>query len=116
MIKGVHATFVSAAAEDLRAFIRDKLGLPFSDAGGGWLIFDLPEAEVACHPVDPDEKDSGTVQVSFYCDDLESTMADLGARGVEFDGGVSELSWGLTTSFKMPGDFEVVLYQPRYSK
>lgn len=116
MIKGVHATFVSPAAQELRAFIRDKLKLPYSDPGGGWLVFELSEAELGCHSVDSDDKDSGTLQISFYCDDIESTMAQLEARGVEFSGGVSELSWGLTTSFQMPGGFEVVLYQPRYSK
>ncbi|HEX2523063.1 MAG TPA: hypothetical protein VHP35_13150 [Terriglobia bacterium] len=45
MIKGVHGMFYSSEAEALRAFIRDKLGFPYSDVGDGWLIFDLPEAE-----------------------------------------------------------------------
>jgi hypothetical protein len=55
MIKGVHTMFYSSEPEALRAFIRDKLGFPYSDVGDGWLIFDLPEAEMGCHPSDSEE-------------------------------------------------------------
>jgi catechol 2,3-dioxygenase-like lactoylglutathione lyase family enzyme len=116
MIKGVHAMFVSSEADELRAFIRDKLGLPYTDVGEGWLIFDLPEAEIGCHPVDSEEKTSGTHHISFYCDDIDRTVAELKARGVEFTDSVSDVGFGLMISFKMPGDFEVQLYQPRYTK
>ena len=58
MIKGVHTMFYSSKTEELRAFIRDKLGFTFTDVGEGWLIFDLPEAEMGCHPEDP-EKNAG---------------------------------------------------------
>jgi hypothetical protein len=34
MIRGVHTMFYSSDAEGLRAFLRDKLGLPFTDVGG----------------------------------------------------------------------------------
>jgi hypothetical protein len=47
MIRGVHAMFYTSEPEALRAFLRDKLGLPATDMGGGWLIFDLPEAAPA---------------------------------------------------------------------
>src|ERR1700690_3268664 len=55
MIRGVHTMFYSSAPEALRAFLRDKLGFSFTDVGGGWLIFDLPEADMGCHPADTDE-------------------------------------------------------------
>lgn len=50
MIRGVHTMFCSSEPEKLRAFIRDKLGFPYRDGGKGWLIFDLPETEMGCHP------------------------------------------------------------------
>ena len=51
MIKGVHTMFYTSAAEELRAFLRDKLGLrSFTDTGDGWLIFNLPEADMGAHP------------------------------------------------------------------
>ncbi len=117
MVRGVHTMFYSSEPEKLRAFIRDKLGFPFTDVGDGWLIFDLPEADMGCHPAEGESgTPSGTPSISFYCDDIEKTVTELKGRGVEFTGDVSDVGWGLSTHFKMPGDFEVQLYQPHYAK
>jgi catechol 2,3-dioxygenase-like lactoylglutathione lyase family enzyme len=117
MIRGAHAMFYSSEPDAFRAFLRDKLGFPATDVGGGWLIFDMPEADLGCHPADPDEgAPSGMHNISFYCDDVEKTVAELKARGVEFTGPITDRGYGLVTHFKVPGDFEVQLYQPRYSK
>ena len=117
MIRGVHTMFYSSEPEALRAFLRDKLGFPCSDVGGGWLIFDLPEADLGCHPADPKEGGaSGTHNISFYCDDIEKTVAELTARGVEFTEPIADHGYGLVTHFKVPGDFALQLYQPRYTK
>jgi catechol 2,3-dioxygenase-like lactoylglutathione lyase family enzyme len=120
MIRGVHTMFYSSEPEALRAFLRDKLALSAVDVGGGWLIFDLPEAEMGCHPVDKGDTGqtvpSGTADISFYCDNIEKTVAELKARGVEFTAPVADHGYGLVTFFKVPGNFTVQLYQPRYSK
>ncbi|HXJ57513.1 MAG TPA: VOC family protein [Verrucomicrobiae bacterium] len=117
MIKGVHTMFYSSQPEELRAFLRDKLGFPHTDVGEGWLIFDLPEADMGCHPADPAEgAPPGTHDISFYCDDIQQTVEELQRRGVEFIGGIADHGYGLVTHFKMPGGVEVQLYQPRYSK
>ena len=52
MITGVHTMFYSSKPDELRAFIRDKLGFAATDVGGGWLIFNLPEADLGCHPTE----------------------------------------------------------------
>ena len=115
MIKGVHTMFYSSKEIELREFIRDKLGLPATDVGGGWLIFDIPEADMGCHPADAgDGKPSGTHYVSFYCDDIEDTVAELSDRGVEFVDAVSDVGYGLAIHFEMPGGVKVELYQPSY--
>src|SRR5262249_20663420 len=118
MIRGVHTMFYSSQPEALRAFLRDKLGFPFTDVGNGWLIFDMPEADMGCHPVDKDDEcvSSGTANISFYCDDIEKTVAELKAKGVEFTTPVEDHGYGLVTFFKVPGDFQIQLYQPRYAK
>ena len=116
MIRGVHTMFYSSEPEALRAFLSDKLGLPCTDVGEGWLIFDLPEAEMGCHPADKPGAPSGTHNISFYCDDLEQTVAELKARGVEFTDQIADQGYGLVIHFKVPGDFAVQLYQPRYAK
>jgi hypothetical protein len=54
--------------------------------------------------------------ISFYCDDIEKTVAELKARGVQFTAPVADHGYGLVTHFKAPGGFEVQLYQPRYVK
>ena len=116
MIRGVHALFYTSRPEELRAFLRDKLRLPFTDVGEGWLIFDLPEGDVGAHPVDhPGSPATGTHSVSFYCDDIEQTVAELRSRGVEL-GEIQDRGYGFVTHFTMPGDVRVELYQPRYKK
>ncbi len=106
----------SSQAAELRAFLRDKLGFPATDVGEGWLIFDLPEADMGVHPTEDGGAPSGTPDISFYCDDIEATVRELKARGVEFTGEVQDMGYGLVTHFKAPGGFELQLYQPRYSK
>ena len=78
MITGVHTMFYSSEPEKLRDFIRDKLGFSYTDVGEGWLIFNLPEADMGCHPADAaDGKPSGTHDISFYCDDITETVSQL---------------------------------------
>jgi len=117
MIKGVHTMFYSSEPEQLRAFLRDKLGFPATDVGDGWLMFDLPEADMGCHPdKTPDGRPSGTHRISFYCDDVAATVRELRARGVEFVDEVRDCGYGLATHFRVPGGFELELYQPTYAK
>ncbi len=117
MIRGMHAMFYSSEAAALRAFFRDKLGFSSTDVGEGWLIFDVPEADLGCHPADPEHgAPSGTHDISFYCDDIESTVAELTGRGVEFTGPVQDHGYGFVTHFIVPGGFQVQLYQPKYAK
>jgi predicted enzyme related to lactoylglutathione lyase len=119
MIRGVHTMFYTSEPEALRAYLRDTLRFPFTDVGEGWLIFDMPEADMGCHPADPSGAHggaSGTHSISFYCDDLEATMAELSGRGVVFEGGIVDAGFGLVTHFSMPGGVRVQLYQPRYVK
>jgi catechol 2,3-dioxygenase-like lactoylglutathione lyase family enzyme len=116
MIRGAHTMFYSSQAEELRAFFRDKLGFPATDVGEGWLIFDLPEADLGCHPLEEEGPPSGTPHISFYCDDLESTVAELKRRGVEFTQEIENHGYGLVTHFRAPGDFQIQLYQPLYAK
>ena len=117
MIRGVHTMFYSSEPEAFRAFLRDKLNFPFTDVGGGWLIFDMPEADMGCHPAANEEGAlSGTPSISFYCDDIEKTVSELKAKGVEFTTPITDRGYGFVTFFKVPGNFEIQLYQPKYEK
>ena len=117
MIRGVHTMFYTSEPEALRAFLRDTLGLEHTDVGDGWLIFDLPEADMGVHPADEAGEHggpAGTHDISFYCDDLEATVKELRSRGVQFDGEVEDQGWGLVTHFLLPGAGRAQLFQPRY--
>lgn len=108
MIRGLHGLFYSSDADATRAFLRDALKLPFTDVGGGWLIFDLPQADVGVHPVDESGKPPpNTHDVSFYCDDIHGTVADLQSRGVQFKAEPADQGYGYVTHFTMPGGIEV---------
>ena len=96
MIRGVHTMFYSSEPEAFRAFLRDKLGFSGTDVGDGWLIFDLPEADMGCHPADPDSKigaTSGTQVISFYCDDVEKSVQELNMRDKHGDGHQLYIPW-----------------------
>ena len=117
MIKGIHSMFYSTDFATLRAFVRDKLGLPFTDVGDGWLIFDAPEAELGVHPADEAlGVMSGKHEVSFYCDNITKTKSQLEKKGVEFTGPITDMGWGMVTQMVVPGGFNVNLYEPKYTK
>jgi hypothetical protein len=115
MIRGLHGLFYSTQPEEMRAFLKDKLRLPHTDVGGGWLIFDLPEADLGVHPTEGDPP-AGTHDVSFYCDDIAGTVKDLTSRGVEFLNVPQDHGYGHVTYFTMPGGVTVQLYEPKYEK
>ena len=116
LIRGMHGMFYSSQADELRAFLRDKVGLAGTDVGGGWLIFKAPEADLGVHPTEGAEPKSGTADISFYCDDIHASVREMKARGVEFTMEVADHGYGLVTHFKVPGGFDVQLYQPKYRK
>jgi catechol 2,3-dioxygenase-like lactoylglutathione lyase family enzyme len=110
VISGVHAVIFTKDAEGLRAFFRDVLEFSSVDAGGGWLIFALPPAELAAHPTD----EVGHHELYLMCDDVAATVDELSSKGVEFSGPVTDEGFGLRTAIKLPGGGELGLYEPRH--
>ncbi len=110
MITGVHAIIFTSDAEADRNFFREVLDLRAVDAGGGWLIFALPPAELAVHRTD------GAARHELYlmCDDIRATVDALIAKGVELTDDITEQAWGLTTTLRLPGGSELALYEPRH--
>ena len=111
MITGVHAVMFSPGAERVRAFFQDVLGLPSADAGGGWLIFALPPAELAVHPADGETRH----ELYLMCDDIHATLAELRGKGVEVAREVADQRWGLLAAIRLPDGSELPLYQPRHA-
>ncbi|MFC9691979.1 VOC family protein [Kribbella sp. NPDC056951] len=110
MINGAHVIIYSQNAEADRAFLKDILGYPHVDAGHGWLIFKLPPAEVAVHPTTTTESH----ELYLMCDNLNQTVADLSAQGVEFPHPPEDQGWGILTTIRLPGGSNLGLYQPHH--
>ena len=109
MIFGAHVIVYSKDATADRAFFSKVLGFSSVDAGGGWLIFALPPAEVAVHPAELNDRH----ELYFVCADLKAEIAALGKRGVTCSE-VHEERWGTITRIRLPGGGELGLYQPKH--
>ena len=110
MFTGAHIIVHSSDADADRAFIRDVLGFAHVDAGGGWLIFKLPPAEVAVHPTEGPPTD----ELYLMCDDIDATLADLAAKGIEVSSPVSDQGWGKLAAVRLPSGGELRMYEPRH--
>ncbi|MFZ0305093.1 MAG: extradiol dioxygenase [Terracidiphilus sp.] len=109
MITGAHVIVDSKDAEADRAFFRDVLEFRAVDAGHGWLIFALPPTEAAIHPAE----ENGRHELYLLCDDLNSEIAKLTAKGVSCSG-VHQERWGSITELMLPGGGRVGLYEPKH--
>ena len=111
MINGAHAIIYSKNAEADRAFLRDIVGLPNVDVGGGWLIFGMPPSEVAVHPGDENE----VHELYFMCADVGDFIADMRRRGVEC-AEPADRGWGIATAIVLPGGGKLGVYQPKHAR
>jgi hypothetical protein len=112
-INGTHMLFYTSEPEQLRAMLRDVFGFKHVDAGGGWLIFALPPAEIGIHPSEGPNWDSGMRhEISFMCDDIHETMTELRAKGVAMDAEPKSQRYGHTVMLQLPGGCKAMLYQP----
>jgi catechol 2,3-dioxygenase-like lactoylglutathione lyase family enzyme len=122
VITSVHLLLYSDDAPATRAFLRDVVGWPYVDDAGtepGWLIFGTGPSELAAHPTNmvwqgKEYSSPRHHEISFMCDDLEATMAELQAKGATFTGEVSERDFGVVAMLDVPGTDPIALYQPRH--
>jgi hypothetical protein len=91
VINGAHAILYSDDADATRAALARVLGTRSVDAGGGWLIFALPPAEIAVHPAD----EGGRAELYLMTDDLAATVEALQAEGIEVARPISDQGWSL---------------------
>jgi len=111
MINGAHVVLYSTDPDADRAFLRDVLGLPHVDAGGGWLIFGLPPSEVAVHPAES----GGRHELYLMCEDVDGFVAAATARAVACSE-VQDRGWGRLTAITLPGGGELGVYEPRHER
>ena len=110
MITGVHALMFSKDADAVRTFLRDVLELDAVDAGGGWLIFALPPAELGVHPTD----ETPHHELYLMCDDIDASVSTLRSRGATFEGGINEAGFGRIATIVLPDESRLALYEPKH--
>lgn len=119
MIRGAHFLLYTNDPDADRAFCRDVLGFRPVDAGGGWLIFALPPAELAFHPAEgslaPAASNGNVLPTVLYlmCDDVATTVKGLTDRGVPC-APIEHARWGRHTLVTMPSGGKIGLYQPSH--
>ena len=111
-ITGMHALVYTPKPDAVRDVFRDVLGFEHVDAGDGWLIFKLPPAELGVHPSMTEGETSH--ELSFMCDDIAATVEELTAKGIEFVAGPTDEGFGVVARMRLPGDLDVLLYEPRH--
>jgi hypothetical protein len=110
-IIGAHAILYSKDAGADSAFLRDVLELGHVDVGGGWLIFELPPAEVAVHPAERGNKH----ELYLMCDDIHAFVTSMGERGIACTK-PAELRWGVLTELTLPSGAKLGVYEPRHAR
>jgi hypothetical protein len=111
-ITGLHGLVYTSEPEKLRAMLRDVFGFRHVDAGHGWLIFAMPPAELGVHPAEPDGSERHLL--SFMCDNINTTIDELRAKGVTVTNGPKDEGYGITAMLKLPGNCAVMIYEPRH--
>jgi hypothetical protein len=111
VITGAHAIIYSQDADLDRAFFRDILGFPSTDAGGGWLIFALPPSEVAVHPSDG----AGSHELYLMTDDIAALVRVLRRKRIACSP-VHEERWGLLVQVTLPSGGRLGIYEPRHPR
>jgi predicted enzyme related to lactoylglutathione lyase len=115
-ITGVHALLYTSEPEAVRKILSEVFGWTHVDAGGGWLIYALPPAEVGVHPGEGPSFDAGVRhQVSLMCDDIDATVAELRTKGLEIPDEPKDEGWGIGATIVLPGGLDMLVYQPRHA-
>jgi len=109
MITSVHAMVFSTHPEADRTFLRDVLGLLHVDAGGGFMIYGVPAAELAIH----EGAANDVHELWLMCNDIEAFVETMRARGIACPE-VDDRGWGLATQVALPGGGKLGVYEPRH--
>ena len=125
MIKGLHLLMYSTHTDPDRRFLREVLGWPGAvdgpsseQAGEDWWILATPPAEVGVHPMRADTPTVAGVparaELSLICDDINATIEELRAKGVEPVGDVTDRGYGIACEVPMPSGALLQLYEPHH--
>ena len=110
-IIGAHSIVYTSEPDAVREIFRDVFGWHHIDAGGGWLIFALPPAELAVHPAEQ----GGREELYLLCDDVEAFVLEMGEHGIPTTP-IQDRDWGRLTQITLPGGGQLGVYQPTHAR
>lgn len=112
MITGINGLVFSSEPVAAREALAELLPFEVDDAGDGWLVFDVPDAELAVHPLDTDHEPFH--QLSFVCDDIDETMNNVESIGLDVIAPIEDKGFGQVAVFELPGGVPVEVYEPHH--
>jgi predicted enzyme related to lactoylglutathione lyase len=137
VLTAIHSLIYSDDPAATRAFFKDVVRWPFvsegarGDQGAGssgtggtdpaeWLIFRTGPSELGVHPTREEQEGSDWSaprhhSIALMCDDLDSTITELAARGAEFAGEPQDMGFGRGVMVRVPGADDLLLYQPQHA-
>ncbi len=93
-------------------FYADTLGLEVKQQEDEWAELTANELTIGLNAREDPAGDGGAVVVFSPDTELEQAVEDLGAKGVEFTGGISEHPWGRIAAFRDPDGNALQLFAP----
>ena len=112
MIIGSHIVVASKDPEADYKFFSEVLGLTSVDAGGGYIIFGLPQSEASIHKT---EGDVPHHELYFLSDDIDAFRNSMSEKNVECSE-VQDLGWGRLVRLALPSGAPLQVYQPLHSR
>ena len=111
MIIGAHIMIQSTNDAADKAFLTNILKLSSVDAGGGFLIFGVPPAEIALHESDK----NGAHELFLMCEDIEDFVAMMRVKDIAYTTPQNR-GWGTMTQITLPGGGALGVYQPHHKR
>jgi catechol 2,3-dioxygenase-like lactoylglutathione lyase family enzyme len=108
-------------ANATRAFLRDVLGWKYvaEDFDNDWLIFKSGPSELGVHLTHSEWEGKSYDyprhhSIALMCDDIDTTVGELRAKGAQFRGPIEEREYGRIIMMIVPGADDIQLYQPTH--
>lgn len=111
MIIGAHVMLHSRDEAADRAFLSEVLKFNSVDAGGGFMIYGIPPAEMAIHGSDRNDLH----QLYLMCEDMDGFVAEMTERAIAFTP-PSFQGWGTMTEITLPGGGKLGVYEPHHKR
>jgi predicted enzyme related to lactoylglutathione lyase len=114
MIDGISVVWVPVSDMDRALeFYGDTLGLDIEQQEDDWSLVVAGAVRVGLNGRSEEMSggEGGAVIAFAVSDDIETSVDELAAAGVEIAGGVSEYPWGKVATFLDPDGNELQLYE-----